>query len=150
MTILGVMNLLAEPTASPSEAAASFNFEAVNFPDGFPVVDQINIVEPVTSNGVDNSRLRIVRRDYQKFVFMGLSSTPTYGEAVTLARAMRKGPGRRANFTVTCGGIAYDFTAFTFYVHSSMAHPRAGQVTQAGTALQGAYVDSRFELQRVL
>jgi len=121
-------------------------WDCVMFEHGHPELDQVFTVQPLTSMGVDNTRLRLPRKDFPPFKMNLLRGVTDFAAAVTLARSVRGVTGFLCTFVHTAAGVLYTPTT-TFYVLDVVATPRPGPFLGGETVPAGAFIESAITLQ---
>lgn len=147
---LGTLTVAPLNLPSPNnDAGGVVNFDNIIFDDGFPHEDPSWVVEPITAMGVDYSRIRLVRREFIPYRMTTVSGFPTYGDAVTAARAWRQFVGHLAQLTYNAGGNQY--VLGNSYILSLVAMPMSGPLVGAALTYPGAlaFVQAQFNLQFV-
>ena len=110
-----------------------FDFINVNFPGGWPEDEAQRVGEPITAMGVNGTRARYTREDYQPFHMKTLGEALTFGAAVTTAKDVRKTKIKRCTIEVTTNGVVYQFGSRKAYIWAAQAQPiRADVVTALG------------------
>jgi len=130
--------------------AAAFDFNVVQFQDGFPAVTLPYVIEPISSRGVDQIRLRVARSEYRAFGFTALTSTTNYTTAVAAALSMRTMIGRVCGFDLYAGGGLFNYSVFQFYILEVNAAPHnVSGFVQPGLVAGTGLVESKWQLKRV-
>lgn len=145
---------LAQLTVAPltigviTDPGLVIQLDLVRFPEGFPNADPSWVVEPVIAQGVNFSRLRLVRRQYKAFKMLCSVGYATYAAAVTATRAWRQLVGHQAQLQYTAGGTLYVLTG-NMNIGDVVAHPFPGEYIAVAPNVPGAMgsVDGVFDLQ---
>lgn len=122
-------------------------FVVANWLDGWPSKTANAQPAPMSSAGVDYTRLRIPRYDYPVLRLAGLWSASNFQAAVNKAAEVHRMQGRIASVTMTAAGQTYDWSGdYAFLVHNAKAMPRAGDIFGSGVT-GGACLEVAFTLQ---
>lgn len=145
MSALGTLHII----ASGGLPKADLALDLLLFPDGFPQVDATWITEPVTSLGVNYTRLRKVRLDFQPFAMNWMVGVSNWATAVANARGIRQFSGRLATLDFTSGGTSYSITDPMYVGFPVRAVPRPGEFVAPDQVVSPAmaYITGTFNLQ---
>jgi hypothetical protein len=125
----------------------NLNFMNLLFPDGWPWDVMQRIAAPVTGQGVDGTRMRLIRRDFPRFRVIGESDFGTYDEAVSAGNSVISYARYRALFSWIADGVTYSPTDYA-YIWGIAAKPvRCELVSAVAPSGQQALLHTEWLMQ---
>jgi hypothetical protein len=146
MTTIGTMGIYSAPGGS---LVYTMGFLSLEFPDGFPYDIEQNVVEPISAMGVNNTRERLIRLDFEPFRMIAISEVDNYVDAVAMAKAFVGYKGYLGTLAFNAGGSAFTFTDQCYLWE---VHPKPFPCQYASTIASSAslaMVRTEFKLQFV-